>query len=74
MTITEIKKELYRQNMEACFIQGTKEYLLYRAQSTIPQYFQVNFLIPRDDMGETVFECLMPAKHLIRYIVTPENA
>jgi len=72
MTTTEIKKQLYRENLDAHFVHVRKNHVRYKCQSTYPEYWEVDFIIPFSDIGDATFEALMPAKHLIRYLVNPE--
>lgn len=71
MTLTEIKKELYKQNPDADFILADKEHLYYECSLKSGQV--LFFWVPVKDIGDGKFNARMAAKHLIRYIVTPEN-
>lgn len=71
MELNEIKKTFYKDNPYAIFIRASSVALTYR--TTIPgnnnEDMDVYFLIPITDIGDAIFEKMMPAKHLIRYIV-----
>jgi hypothetical protein len=84
LELNEIKKALYKQNVDAHFISARKDGLLYQASliTPIPQLdiweerkdreveiHIISFQIPLNEMGETVFERTIPAKLLIRYII-----
>jgi len=75
MTPEEIKKELYRRNPYAKFVYAQNKYLHYRARLVFLDSADVsiNFAIPFIDMGDSKFEASVAAKHLIRYMVIPEN-
>lgn len=69
MTLTEIKKELYKQKPKANFLKANKTGLFYRA--SLP-WDAVDFLIPLSDIGDATFRSEIESQLLIRYIVTPE--
>lgn len=71
MTITEIKKELYKLNPYAHFISAKKGNLYYEYINE--DNMVILFKIPFDDMGDAAFGKIERAKLLIRYIVQPEN-
>lgn len=76
MTLTEIKKELYKQAPVAIFFLAKKGRLMYSAdiRNPVSGFFEnIVFEIPFTDMGDAEFENEMAAKHLIRYIVSPET-
>lgn len=66
MTVTEIKKELYKQKPRAFFRFIRKEVAYYYADL---EQQRVKFEIPVDDMGDADFGSTMEAKLLIRWIV-----
>lgn len=66
MTVTEIKKELYKQKPRAFFLFIRKEVAYYYADL---EQQRVKFEIPVDDMGDADFGSTMEAKLLIRWIV-----
>lgn len=71
MTLTEIKKELYKLNPFAHFISAKKGALYYEYINE--DNFTILFKVPFEDMGDAAFGKIERAKHLIRYIVTPET-
>ena len=77
MTLTEIKKELYKQSPTATFNQATKSGLWYCSTIDVPDFPEndpmITFLVPFDDIEDAVFTTYMPAKHLIPYIVMPQQ-
>lgn len=79
MTLTEIKKALYKEkplaHLDYCKKDARGLYLLYFCviggpESDYLQYFRV----PVEDIGDGVFPGVMYAQLLIRYIIQPENA
>lgn len=64
-----IKKELYKQNPDANFVQVKKGACLYKATILLEQEQDLSFLVPVDDMGDAIFYNTMPAKGLIRWLV-----
>lgn len=76
MTITEIKKELYKQKPVAEFVHAKKGSLLYAALiGKSPAGFNdyVHFQVPFSDIGDGIFMDRMPAQQLIRYLVEPSE-
>lgn len=71
LTLSEIKKELYKTNPFAHFISAKKGNLYYEYINE--DNFTVLFKVPFEDMGDAAFGKVERAKHLIRYIVMPEN-
>lgn len=84
MELNEIKKALYKQNVDAHFISARKDGLLYQATiiTPIPQLNIweeredrdielriISFQVPLNEIGETIFERTISAKLLIRYIL-----
>jgi hypothetical protein len=82
--LNEIKKALYKQNIDAYFVSARKDGLFYQAHiiTPIPQLDIweerkdrevevkiISFLVPLNEIGETVFDKTIPAKLLIRYII-----
>ena len=70
MTVTEIKKELYKNKPQA-FIRFIRKGIVYY-YSDLDQ-MRVNFEIPVSDMGDATFSPTMEGKHLIRWLVQPED-
>jgi len=79
MTLTEIKKELYKQKPKADIVNVTKSGILYLASlkmddGVITRYKVVRFLVPLSDIGDAVFGPQgVESQLLIRYIVMPET-
>lgn len=79
MTLTEIKKELYKQKPKADLINVTKSGILYTATikmfvSSSPLQNKVRFLVPLSEIGDAMFGPTgVESQLLIRYIVTPET-
>lgn len=79
MTLTEIKKELYKQKPPATFFKAFKQGLVYTTQvirelgGGAAELNTIWFTIPFSDIGDASFGPIESAQHLIRYIVTPEN-
>lgn len=73
MTINEIKKKFYKENPPAYlrYIRmGVAYYYVELEKGCDDSYVPtVEFEIPVDDMGNADFESIMPAKHLLRWIV-----
>jgi len=66
MELNEIKKKLYKENPTAVLHSVRKDGILYTTgfgENTI------NFRVPLDELGETVWERNIDAKLLIRYII-----
>lgn len=78
MTLTEIKKALYKQKPTATFHHCRKSlngvYLVYVCEiggnTGIPDVF---FEIPVEELGDGLFFAEMESQLLIRYIVQPET-
>jgi len=79
LSLTEIKKELYKQNPPAMFFKAFKNGLVYNTFVVMElgggdaEQTKVWFTIPFSDIGNASFGPTENAKHLIRYIVMPEN-
>lgn len=79
MTLTEIKKELYKQKPVAHFISCFKDGLTYEtkfiinADTNLKENVSCYFRVPFTDIGDAIFHPQMSAQLLIRYIVTPET-
>lgn len=71
MTLTEIKKALYKEKPMAEFICAKKERLFYG--TILQDNFTILFEIPFSDIGDATFVSQMSAQLLIRYIVQPET-
>jgi hypothetical protein len=73
MTLTDIKKELYKQNPKANLIHildGSAYYSAGLNHRVSPdEEYRVLFEVPILDMGSTSFKPTMEAKHLIRWII-----
>lgn len=70
MTLTEIKKDLYKQKPTATLSSIRRGLITYFCEAKgLPIMFQ----IPINDIGDGLFESTMPAHLLIRYIVVPEK-
>lgn len=78
MTLTEIKKLLYKEKPEATFIHASETkrgiFLVYdctldKASPHPDTYFEV----PVEELGEGLFGNTIGAQLLIRYIIQPEN-
>ena len=80
MTLTEIKKELYKRKPAALFICAGKGGLTYETSfwtgedTNLRERVTFYFRVPFADMGDATFHHQMEAQQLIRYIVTPENS
>ena len=88
MTLTEIKKSLYRQKplakFEHCMNDHRGMHLLYSCQienALDTEYLPysnvlktVFFRVPIDDIQDAIFDAAMAAQLLVRYIVQPESA
>lgn len=78
MTLTEIKKALYKERPEAKFLHARKSnlgvFLVYGctigADGSTPNLF---FEIPATELGDGLFLNTMAAQLLIRYIIQPET-
>lgn len=78
MTLTEIKKALYKDKPEATFIHASKTrrgvFLVYGCtldkNSLHPDTF---FEVPVEELGDGLFGNTMGAQLLIRYIIQPET-
>lgn len=79
MTLTEIKKELYKRDIKAKLDVVKKGFLYYSTDPIKMDGYSlelcpiVHFIVPFDDIGDGLFFPEMPAKHLIRYIYPTEN-
>lgn len=75
MTLTEIKKQLYKLKPSADLIKITKSGILYI--SLIPQETSrkepVYFLVPLSEIGDAVFGEREKSELLIRYIIQPDT-
>lgn len=78
MTINEIKKKFYKENTSAYlrYIRMGVAYYYVELNDTsniqpgdIYSSAMVEFKVPCDDMGNADFESIMPAKHLLRWLV-----
>ena len=70
MNLNDIKKFLYKENPPAGIISVRKDGILYKTHTEDGNTF--SFLIPLNEIGEVIWERLMPAKLLIRYLVINE--
>lgn len=68
MTLTEIKKELYKQNPEAKLLFIRKGNAWYNCD--LKDGKVIHFKVPVDDMGDADFYSSMDSKLLVRYIET----
>lgn len=77
MDLSTIKKELYKRNPSAILMMAKKGVLYYWCNGFGPGIEDhlggIWFHVPFSDMGDAEFKNPMPAKLLIRYIVTPES-
>ena len=75
MTINEIKKKFYKENPPAYlrYIRmGVAYYFVELNENCKGDLYSsstVEFEVPVDDMGTADFEHIMPAKHLLRWII-----
>lgn len=74
MTLTEIKKGLYKQKPIASFIKATKSGLMYSATfkrdvNVLGGWESVDFLVPLSDIGDATFGNGVESQLLIRYII-----
>lgn len=76
MELNEIKKALYKQNVNARLVNVRKDGIVYEtyADVLIPEHQlyeseKITFLVPLNEIGDVIFETFIPAKLLIRYIV-----
>jgi len=67
MTLTEIKKELYKQKPIAKLRYVRKDIIYY--ETTINDNKTIIFAVPVNDIGDADFTSEMDAKLLIRWIV-----
>lgn len=74
MTLNEIKKKLYKEEIYATFTQADKSGLHYIVNHFDINYPTLRFLIPFDDIGDGRFIHTIYARLLIRYIVQNENS
>jgi hypothetical protein len=80
MTLTQIKKELYRRKPDATLVKVTKSGILYNTsfydadeEGKITERISVNFLVPLHEIGDATFEPNeTDAQLLIRYIINNE--
>ena len=66
-TINEIKKILYKENPDASLGVASKDGLVYLAKTSVGP---VLFRVPIAELGEVQWMKTMPAKLLIRYLIT----
>lgn len=69
MTLNEIKKKLYKEEIYATYTQADKTGLHYIVNDFDAEYKTLRFLIPFDDIGDGRFIHTIFARLLIRYIV-----
>ena len=71
MNLTDIKKDIYKQNPTAHLLSITKSGILYDAHlmSNDIEGQNIVFLIPFTDIGDATFNKSEPAKYLIRWII-----
>lgn len=72
MTLTEIKKELYKQKPKAEFVSANKSGLLYAARiGSDPEGYNeyAHFKIPFSDIGDASFLEKMQSQLLIRWLL-----
>lgn len=80
MTLTEIKKELYRNKPTAHIISVFKRAITYETNfwidkdTSIKQNVVCYFRVPFEDIGDAVFHPQMAAQLLIRYIVDQQES
>jgi hypothetical protein len=67
MELNDIKKRFYKENHIAHILSVRKDGISY--WTTIDVVNTINFFIPTEEIGEVIWESIMSAKHLIRYIV-----
>lgn len=70
MELNDIKKILYRGEYDARIINVRKDGILYETYDKEGNTF--SFLVPLNELGEVIWERLMPAKLLIRYLIVNE--
>lgn len=70
MELNDIKKALYRGEYDARIINVRKDGILYETYDKEGNTF--SFLVPLNELGEVIWERLMPAKLLIRYLIVNE--
>ena len=74
ITLTDLKKYLYKNNPEAVFSYARGTSLYYKAGLKIGDppaatQISVSFEVPILDMGDATFDATIDSKYLIRYIV-----
>lgn len=70
MELNDIKKLLYKEQYIAGISNVRKDGILY--QTNTREAGLLSFLVPLNEIGEVIWEVLMPAKLLIRYLVINE--
>lgn len=69
MFLTDIKKELYKQNPKAEYGYTRENCAYYSTEIVVDgEEKEINFIVPFSDMGENVFDNILDAKYLIRWI------
>lgn len=75
MELNEIKKALLKQKPNAILTNVRKDGILYEVYADVVQEsgliepLKISFLVPLNEIGETIFEKFIPAQLLIRYII-----
>lgn len=67
MELNEIKKVLYRENPPAHLASVRKDGILY---VSLWHELTFNFVVPLDELGETIWSPRMDSKLLIRYLLS----
>jgi hypothetical protein len=77
MTLTEIKKTLYKEKPDAIFYHCRKDarglHLLYSCDLVGENQALIFFRVPMEDIEDGIFPNKMKAQLLSRYIVAPEK-
>jgi len=71
MTLTEIKKALYKQKPVAGITSVSKEGIIYVTE--LEGKILVPFCVPLSDIGDALFTVEIESQLLIRYIVEQES-
>lgn len=83
METNEIKKRLYKENPKAYFLEARKDGLVYTVLLNEPLSYRadvfeeklttevilIRFIVPLNELGETIWKKEIEAKLLIRYLI-----
>lgn len=75
MTLSEIKKALYKEKPRADLVKITKTGILYMTLicQEISRKEPIYFLVPLSEIGDAVFGDQEKSELLVRYIIQPET-